>query len=142
MMVLGFADYRAGAGAGRLATRLGIAHAKVSIHRFSDGESRVALPPTLPERVIFCQSLNNPNEKLVELLLAAKTARHLGAKHLTLVAPYLCYMRQDMAFTPGEAVSQTIVGVWLGAWFDTVVTVDPPCIASTRWSRQCHQPAP
>ena len=123
MMVLGFADYRDGSG--RLATQLGIGYAEVSIHRFPDGESRVALPPTLPERVIFCQSLNNPNEKLVELLLAAKTARTLGAKHLTLVAPYLCYMRQDMAFTPGEAVSQTIVGAWLADCFDTVVTVDP-----------------
>ncbi len=123
MMVLGFADYRDGAT--RLAAQLGVAYAEVSIHRFPDGESRVALPPGLPERVIFCQSLNNPNEKLVELLLAAKTARHLGAKHLTLVAPYLCYMRQDMAFTPGEAVSQTIVGEWLADCFDNVVTVDP-----------------
>ena len=72
MMVLGFADYRAGAGAGRLATRLGIAHAKVSIHRFSDGKSRVALPPTLPERVIFCQSLNNPNEKFLLMILCSQ----------------------------------------------------------------------
>ncbi len=123
MMVLGFADYRDSAR--RLATQLGMAYAEVSIHRFPDGESRVALPPSLPERVIFCQSLHHPNEKLVELLLAAKTARRLGAKHLTLVAPYLCYMRQDMAFNAGEAISQTIVGAWLADGFDAVVTVDP-----------------
>jgi ribose-phosphate pyrophosphokinase len=57
--------------------------------------------------------------------LAARTARALGAQHLTLVAPYLAYMRQDIAFTPGEAVSQRIVGRFLADLFDAVLTVDP-----------------
>jgi len=94
-------------------------------HRFPDGEVKITLPTALPEHVIFCRSLNDPNEKLVELLLAAKTARELGAKVLTLVAPYLCYMRQDIAFQPGEAVSQGIVGQFLAELFDNVITVDP-----------------
>ena len=34
-------------------------------------------------------------------------------------------MRQDMAFNPGEAVSQRIVGAFLADLFDAVVTVDP-----------------
>jgi ribose-phosphate pyrophosphokinase len=34
-------------------------------------------------------------------------------------------MRQDTAFTPGEAVSQTIVGRFLADLFDDVITVDP-----------------
>jgi ribose-phosphate pyrophosphokinase len=59
------------------------------------------------------------------LLLAAHTARELGARHLTLVTPYLAYMRQDIAFTPGEAVSQRIVGLFLAELFDAVITVDP-----------------
>jgi ribose-phosphate pyrophosphokinase len=59
------------------------------------------------------------------LLFTARTARALGAKRLILVAPYLCYMRQDIAFTPGEAVSQRIVGRFLADLFDTVITVDP-----------------
>jgi ribose-phosphate pyrophosphokinase len=67
----------------------------------------------------------HPNEKLLELLLAVKTARELGAKVVTLVAPYLCYMRQDMAFQPGEAVSQRIVGSFLANLFENVITVDP-----------------
>ena len=69
--------------------------------------------------------MNDPNEKLIELLLAAQTARSLGASHLTLVAPYLAYMRQDIAFLPGEAVSQRIVGGFLAGLFDAVITVDP-----------------
>ncbi len=79
----------------------------------------------LPARVILCRSLNDPNAKLVELLIAAETARELGARELILVAPYLCYMRQDMAFQPGEAISQHHVGRWLAAHFDAIITVDP-----------------
>jgi len=37
----------------------------------------------------------------------------------------LAYMRQDIAFHPGEAVSQRIVGPFLASLFDAVVTVDP-----------------
>lgn len=101
-------------------------HARlVERHRFPDGELRLRLPPALPPRVIVWRSLHQPNEKLVELLLVARTARELGARDLTLVAPYLGYMRQDMAFRAGEAVSQRIVGGFLASLFDGLVTVDP-----------------
>jgi ribose-phosphate pyrophosphokinase len=122
-LVLGFPDYAPQARA--LADALGVPYAEIEAHRFPDGESRLRLPERLPERVILCRSLNDPNTKLVELLIAAEAARGLGARALTLVAPYLCYMRQDTAFHPGEAVSQRSVGRWIGEHFDTVVTVDP-----------------
>ncbi len=94
-------------------------------HRFPDGELKLRLPALLPPQVIILRSLQQPNEKLVELLLAAQTARTLGAQHLTLVAPYLAYMRQDIAFEPGEAVSQRLVGNFLATLFDALITVDP-----------------
>ncbi|WP_439519149.1 ribose-phosphate diphosphokinase [Hydrogenophaga sp.] len=103
----------------------GLALALIERHRFPDGEWRLRLPDALPERVVIWRSLHQPNEKLVELLIAARAARELGAVHLTLVAPYLAYMRQDMAFHPGEAVSQRIVGGFLADLFDAVITVDP-----------------
>lgn len=109
----------------RLAGACGRGCAAIERHRFPDGELRLRLPATLPARVVLYRSLAEPNEKLVELLLAADTARQLGARHLTLVAPYLGYMRQDIAFQAGEAVSQRIVGRFLASMFDAVVTVDP-----------------
>jgi ribose-phosphate pyrophosphokinase len=122
-MLLHFADERDYAA--RLATAAGLSPALIERHRFPDGELKLRLPTPLPARVVLLRSLHHPNEKLVELLMAARAARELGALHLTLVAPYLAYMRQDMAFAPGEAVSQRIVGSWLAELFDAVVTIDP-----------------
>lgn len=122
-LILTFPQYRA-AGE-RFAKALGCPTGGVDVHRFPDGEVRLRVPTPLPPRVALCQSLFDPDHKLIELLLASDTARELGAEHVALVAPYLCYMRQDIAFVPGEAVSQRIVGAFLAAHFDAVVTVDP-----------------
>ena len=121
-LILAFPAYRILAD--RLAAETGYRVSPVEIHFFPDEESLVCLPPELPEHIIFLCSLDHPNEKLVELGFAAATARELGARHLTLVAPYLCYMRQDKAFQAGQAISQRIVGNWIGDWFDTIITVD------------------
>ncbi len=123
MIVLSFDDYQAQAQ--QLANALDIPCQIIQCHRFPDGEIKLTLPAKLPKHVIICRSLNQPNEKLIELLLAAKTARQLGTKTLTLVAPYVCYMRQDIAFHSGEAISQTIIGDFLAKLFDNIITVDP-----------------
>ena len=122
-LLLGFPEYSGPAR--NLATAAGLDFAEIDVHYFPDGESRIRLPKHIPQHVFICRSLNQPNEKLVELGLAASTARELGARKVALVAPYLCYMRQDKAFHPGEAISQRIVGNLLATWFDAVITVDP-----------------
>ncbi len=109
----------------RIASAVGMPCATILRHRFPDGELKLTLPAVLPERVVLLRTLDRPNEKLVELLLAARTARLLGAKHMTLVAPYLAYMRQDIAFSVGEVVSQRVIGRFLADLFDAVITVDP-----------------
>ncbi|MGL1832228.1 ribose-phosphate diphosphokinase [Rhodocyclaceae bacterium SMB388] len=111
--------------ADRLAKAAALPAAGIVRHRFPDGELRLRLPAVLPETVVLLRSLVTPNEKLVEILLAARTVRDLGAQRVVLVAPYLAYMRQDIAFEPGEAVSQRIVGRFLSDLFDGVITVDP-----------------
>jgi len=122
-MLLAFADE--GSLAQRLAEELDCPWSLVEMHDFPDGETRLRLPPVLPNRVVVVRGLQQPNAKLALLLLAAAGARELGARHLSLVSPYLAYMRQDMAFTPGEVVSQRHIGHLLASSFDVLVTVDP-----------------
>lgn len=59
------------------------------------------------------------------LAAALRTDYVLAQIHRTLVAPYLCYLRQDTEFEPGDAVSAQTVGKLLVAWFDEIITVDP-----------------
>ena len=48
-----------------------------------------------------------------------------SGNRLVLVAPYLCYMRQDKVFRPGEPLSRDVMAGWLRKAFDRVITVDP-----------------
>ena len=84
----------------------------------------MSVPTQPPAHIIICQSLDHPNDKLVGLLLAIQTLRAAGVKRVSLVAPYLCYMRQDKAFHPGEAISQKIIGRLLADLVDDLITVD------------------
>jgi ribose-phosphate pyrophosphokinase len=124
--LLYFADERAAAE--RLAQACGLSCAEIERHRFPDDELRLRLPlqgERLPAQLVLYRGLDHPNERLVELLLVAGEARRLGAQRLILVTPYLGYMRQDIAFNPGEVVSQRIVGSFLAGLFDALITVDP-----------------
>ncbi|WP_163560168.1 ribose-phosphate diphosphokinase [Halomonas sp. NO4] len=113
----------------RLAEAAGLAAHVVERHRFPDEELKLRLPfaapKAIPETLVLYRSLDRPNDKLIELLLITRHARAQGATRLVLVAPYLAYMRQDIAFAPGEIVSQTIIGGFLAELFDAVITVDP-----------------
>lgn len=107
-----------------LADGLEVAVEEIALHRFPDGESLVRVP-ACSDTVLLYRSLDHPNAKLVELLLAASALRDGGAARTILIAPYLCYMRQDTAFHPGEAVSQKVIGTLISGNFDGLVTIDP-----------------
>ncbi len=126
-LLLHFEDERASAE--RLAVACALNSACIERHRFPDDELRLRLPLAeggqMAERLVIYRSLARPNDKLVELMLTVRQARELGAQQVWLVAPYLAYMRQDIAFHPGEVVSQRVVGRFLADLFDGVITVDP-----------------
>jgi ribose-phosphate pyrophosphokinase len=110
--------------AGRLAAALGIGCCTIASRRFPEGERQVQVDESEPLALVY-RTLADPDVRLVELLLAADALRDRGVRRLTLVAPYLPYMRQDIAFAPGQAVSQRVIGRLLARSFDAVVTVDP-----------------
>jgi len=94
--------------------------------RFPDGESYLRFDTSVADReVVLACTLSDPDAKTLALLFAARTARELGARSIGLVAPYLAYMRQDMRFRPGEALSSRLYGAMLSSAFDWLVTVDP-----------------
>lgn len=115
----------------QLAIEIGTAFHQIALHSFPDGESLVRVPAAAVTAFLY-RSLDRPNEKLVELLLAASALRDNGAQKVVLIAPYLAYMRQDIAFRPGEAVSQHVIGRLIAEHFDGLVTIDPHLHRITR----------
>lgn len=109
--------------AARLALRLDFPMHRIDQHSFPDGEVRVTIGPASPTTIIYA-SLDHPNDKLVALLFAAEALRRGGCKRIVLLSPYLCYMRQDVAFRQGEAISQKAIGRLLAGIADRIITVD------------------
>ncbi len=109
-----------------LAAQLPQARAEVlALHRFPDDEVLVTLPDVADLDVVLVCSLDHPDALLLPLLFAADAAHELGAARVGLVAPYLCYMRQDMRFHAGEAVTSRSFARLLSRHVDFLVTVDP-----------------
>jgi len=96
------------------------------IRRFPDGESYVRIDvPVAGRPVVLVCTLVRPDEKFMPLAFLAETARELGAERIGLICPYLPYMRQDIRFHPGEAISARLFAELLGRHVDWLVTVDP-----------------
>lgn len=108
----------------RLARSLNASFAAVRTHPFPDGETLVRVTHNIGVEAILVQSFNDPDRKLMPALLAADALRRAGASRVTLVAPYLAYMRQDRVFRSGEPISQRVFGQCLGRAFDRVLTVE------------------
>ena len=109
-----------------LAGRLGTPLAPLNFRRFPDGESYLRVEADLRDcSVILVASLNQPDPQIPALLFAADLARDLGARRVGLVCPYLCYLRQDQRFQPGEALTSRSFARWLSAHLDWLLTVDP-----------------
>ena len=107
----------------RLATRLGVSAQRIDVHQFPDGELRVTAGDAAKTVIIYAP-LDHPNEKLLTILFTVEALRREGTKRIVLVAPYLCYMRQDAAFHRGEAISQHVVCGLIARNIDRVITVD------------------
>jgi len=109
-----------------IAKNIKCSYRTIKTNKFPDGEFYIRFPVGVKRKdLIIVQSLVDPNEKIVELLFIGNTAKELGAKKITLVAPYLAYMRADRRFHKGEVVSSRVLARVLSSCFDEVVTIDP-----------------
>lgn len=108
----------------RLAGQLGAPSAWIDLKTFPDGETLPTVPVAgAAATVILYRSLHQPNDRLIPLLQAADAYRRAGVTRLVLAAPYLCYLRQDAVFQPGQPLSRDVIGPLLGRVFDRIVTV-------------------
>lgn len=121
-----------------IAESLSIDYATIATKKFPDGESLVRLPLPLKKNLIIYRSLDRPNDKIIELIMACDAARAKGVEHICLVTPYLAYMRQDIENQPGEAISQTIIGKLLSNYIDEIITVDPHLHRVTSLNQNYH----
>ncbi len=99
---------------------------RLEYRAFPDGESYLRFPEDISGRdlALIC-TLDHPDAKTLPLLFAARTARELGARRIGLIAPYLCYMRQDKRFHPGEALTSRLFAGLVNEAFDWLLTLDP-----------------
>jgi ribose-phosphate pyrophosphokinase len=98
----------------------------IETRNFPDGETYVRLASDVAGKgVLLVATLARPDEGFLRLVFLADAARSLGAATVTLVAPYLAYMRQDRRFRPGEAVTSRTFARLISSSFDRLVTVDP-----------------
>jgi ribose-phosphate pyrophosphokinase len=101
-------------------------HGSIELRDFPDGESYVKIDtPVRGRNCLVVIDLSFPNKKYLPLLFVLETLRELGAMSIGLVAPYLCYMRQDKRFENGEAVTSRLFAQSLSRHIDWLVTVDP-----------------
>jgi ribose-phosphate pyrophosphokinase len=98
----------------------------LELRRFPDGETYLRHRTLLDGRsVALVCMLADPDRHIMPLVLAARTARELGARRVGLIAPYLAYMRQDRRFLDGEPVSARYFADLISDLFDWLVTTDP-----------------
>lgn len=109
-----------------LAAQAGGEAARLETRRFPDSETYLRLATDVSGKsvAVVC-TLDRPDSKFLPLVFTAAMARDLGASRVGLVAPYLCYMRQDRRFREGEAVTSGYFARLISNSFDWLVTVEP-----------------
>ncbi len=110
-----------------IAKKLKARHSELFVEKFPDDELLIRFNSDLKgQAVVLVQSFyKNISDCIIEVVLAAQTARELGAKKIELVALYFPYLRQDKRFHKGESASQGIIAKLIGKYIDSVYIVDP-----------------
>src|SRR3989338_537110 len=91
-----------------------------------DQETIITIPTQVKNaEVILIASLNEPNQKLIDIIFTCEACKNNSAQKITLIAPYLCYMRKDRQFKRGQGISAKIIAQLLSRYIDKLITIDP-----------------
>ncbi|MEK6850403.1 MAG: ribose-phosphate diphosphokinase, partial [Nanoarchaeota archaeon] len=110
----------------KVAHALKAEYTKIYVKDFPDSEFHLKLKrnPKGKTVVIINSITKDPDEKIVETVLAEGIARDYKAKKVILVATYLPYMRQDTHFMNYDSFSaKHMLEIFAG--FDKIIAVDP-----------------
>ncbi|MDO8655845.1 MAG: ribose-phosphate diphosphokinase [Nanoarchaeota archaeon] len=109
-----------------VAHALKVPYSPVHISAFPDGDLYLKFNTAVKGKTVVIINSFQPhsNDSLFKTIFAAETAKDLGAKKVILAAPYLAFMRQDIRFHPGEAISSKIMAKHLSMCIDKIITID------------------
>lgn len=95
----------------KIAEKLGVQLGEVEIGTFPNGEKRVWIKESVKgENVVLVQSFSRPvDEYIVEFLLLADALERAGARHISVVIPWLGYSLQDKVFREGEPIAAKVI---------------------------------
>lgn len=101
-------------------------YTEICVSDFPDSEFHIALKknPKNKTVVIFNSITRDPDEKVVETVLAGGIARDFKAKEVILMATYFPYLRQDKHFFKYDSFSSKHI-IELFSHFDKIITIDP-----------------
>ncbi len=112
--------------AAALSAALSVPQIALESRQFPDGEHYVRLLAQVSGcQVILLADLRKPDEAILPIIFIADLLHEMGATKVLLVVPYLAYMRQDIRFKPGEAISSRSFARLLSQHVDALLTIDP-----------------
>lgn len=107
-----------------LAKKLKLKVSWAELDHYAAGELKVIAPQKVAGRVVVVADVEEDPASLISLIFLAAALRSAGAKHLTLVAPWIAYGRQDRVDRPGQVPAGIVVARVLSQAFNRVVTLD------------------
>ena len=111
----------------KIANYLDVDLGKVTVNKFSDGETAISIEESIRgDHVFIVQSTSYPtNDNLMELCIMIDALRRASAKTITAVIPYYGYARQDRKAKPREPITAKLVAnILTTAGADRIVALD------------------
>lgn len=111
----------------KIANYLDVELGKVTVNKFSDGETAISIDESIRgDHVFIVQSTSYPtNDNLMELCIMIDALRRASAKTITAVIPYYGYARQDRKAKPREPITAKLVAnILTTAGADRIVALD------------------